>query len=343
MDVITRISTLPRVRLGHYPTPLEPLPRLTQALGGPPVWIKRDDALGPALGGNKTRELEFLFGEALQRRAQAVATFGGLQSNFARQMCAAAQATGLEPHCFYFAPRPARLEGNLLLAQIMGARLHFIPFGGGEAGGLTLEQAIQLVRWIARLTPGLWGQRTYFMPVGGHTTVGCLGYVLAALELDEQLHEQGIQRATIVVAAGTGGTLAGLLAGLQLGNRPHRLIGIDVGKLWRGFPASIAALAAATCAMLDHPHRFTAAEAPIIERTYVGAGYAKPSPGGLDALRRLARHEGILLDPVYTCKAMAGMIDLIQRGAVPPDQPLVFWHTGGLPALWAYGKELAIG
>jgi 1-aminocyclopropane-1-carboxylate deaminase/D-cysteine desulfhydrase-like pyridoxal-dependent ACC family enzyme len=304
------------------------------------VWIKRDDAVGPALGGNKTRKLEFLFGEALQHGAQAVATFGGLQSNFARQMCAAARAAGLEPHCFYFAPRPARLEGNLLLAQVMGAHLHFIPIGGGDDGGLTLEDAVRLVRWVVRLTPRLWGKRTYFMPVGGHTAIGCLGYVLAALELDEQLRQNGMTRATIVVAAGTGGTLAGLLAGRCLANLQHQIIGIDVGKLWRGFPASIAALSSDICQKLGQPQHFTAADVPLIERTYVGAGYARPTPEGLDALRRLACEEGIVLDPVYTCKAMAGAIDLIRRGAVPPDQPVVFWHTGGVPGLWAYTKEL---
>jgi 1-aminocyclopropane-1-carboxylate deaminase/D-cysteine desulfhydrase-like pyridoxal-dependent ACC family enzyme len=336
------ISDLPRVRLGQFPTPLEPLPNLTQALGGPALWVKRDDAVGPALGGNKTRKLEFLLGEAAQRGAQAVATFGGLQSNFARQMAAGARAFGMEPHCFYFAPRPARLEGNLLLAQLMGAHLHFIPFGGGDGGmGMTVEQATQLVRWVVRLTPGLLGKRVYYMPVGGHTPAGCVGYVLAALEIHEQLRERNIERATIVVAAGTGGTLAGLLAGFRLWRVPHRLIGIDVGKLWRGFPASIAALASEICALLGQPHDIQPGDVPLIEGTYVGEGYARTTSESIEALRLAARHEGLLLDPVYTSKAMAGLISLSQKHTWKPNEPVVFWHTGGLPAVWAYRDALS--
>jgi 1-aminocyclopropane-1-carboxylate deaminase/D-cysteine desulfhydrase-like pyridoxal-dependent ACC family enzyme len=254
-------------------------------------------------------------------------------------MCAAARALGLEPHCFYFVPRPSRLEGNLLLAQLMGAHLHFIPFGGG--GGeptMTVEQATRLVRWIVRLTPACWAKRVYFMPVGGHSPVGCLGYVLAAIEIEEQLRERGIERATIVTASGTGGTLAGLLAGFHLLHSRHAVLGIDVGILWREFPASIAALASQTCALLGAPHRFSAEDVPIVERAYVGEGYARLRSEALDALRLVARQEGLLLDPVYTSKAMAGLIDLTRsgQGRWDRDQHVVFLHTGGGPALWAY-------
>jgi D-cysteine desulfhydrase len=339
MAFVFRLTDLPRVRLARFPTPLESLPRLSRAVGGPSLWAKRDDVAGPALGGNKTRKLEFLLGEALSRGATAAATFGGLQSNFARQMVAAARAHGLEPHCYYFAPRPARLEGNLLLAQLMCAQLHFVPFGGGEGGSLSLEQAIRLVRWIVRLSPALARHRVYYMPVGGHTAVGAIGYVLAALELHEQLRAHGIRRATVVVAAGTGGTLAGLLAGFRLWELEHRLVGIDVGKLWRGFPASIASLASAVCATLGQPHQFHSNEVALIEGRYVGEGYARPTPEGLDAIRRAAQTEGLLLDPVYTSKAMAGLIDQVRQGAWS-EGPVVFWHTGGLPALWAYSDQL---
>ncbi len=324
------------------------MPRLSRALdqiapsgSGPTVWVKRDDVVGPALGGNKTRELEFLFGEAQARSAQIVATFGGLQSNFARQMCAAARSLGMEAHCFYFVRRPPRLEGNLLLAQLMGARLHFIPFGGGGDATMTPEQATRLVRWVVRLTPACWGRRVYFMPVGGHTPIGCLGYVLAALEIEEQLRERSIERATLVTASGTGGTLAGLLAGFHLMRSRHALLGIDVGKLWRAFPASIAALASEVCALLGEPYHFRAEDAPIVERAYVGEGYARLTSESIAALRLVARQEGVLLDPVYTSKAMAGLIDLAGQGRWDRDQHVVFLHTGGGPALWAYdGKSL---
>ena len=353
MSFIFRLSDFPRVRLGHAnsaPTPLEPLPRLTQALGqrspagdGPTLWVKRDDVAGPALGGNKTRKLEFLFGEAQAQRAQVVATFGGLQSNFARQMCGGARALGLEPHCFYFTRPPAKLDGNLLLNKLMGAHLHFIPFGENTQGepNMTLEQATQMVRWVVRLTPSCWSKRVYFMPVGGHTAVGCLGYVLAALEIQEQLRERGVRRATIITAAGTGGTLAGLLAGFHLWGIEHSLLAIDVGKLWRAFPASIAALASEICALLGKPHEFRADDVPMIERTYVGEGYARPTPEALEAIRLTAQQEGLLLDPVYTSKAMAGLIDLIQQGRWGAGEHVVFLHTGGLPALWAYEEMLA--
>jgi D-cysteine desulfhydrase family pyridoxal phosphate-dependent enzyme len=339
MDLASRIAAFPRISLGAFPTPLEPLPRLTAALGGPTVWMKRDDAVGPALGGNKTRKLEFLFGEAQSKRAQIVATFGGLQSNFARQMVAAAVAQGLEPHCFYFARRPPRLEGNLLLKALMGARLHYIPFGSGGDASMTLEQTTRLVKWVVRLTPACWGKRIYFMPVGGHTPVGCLGYVLAAMELETQLRERGVERATIVTASGTGGTLAGLLAGFHLLKSQHQALGIDVGKLWRAFPESVAALASDICALLGEPHRFRADDVPLIERTYVGEAYARLTREGVEALRLVASTQGILLDPVYTSKAMAGLIALIRQGRWTRDQHVVFLHTGGAPALWAYDSR----
>ena len=341
MSFFSRLSSFPRVRLGQFPTPLEPMPRLTQALGGPTLWVKRDDSVGPAMGGNKTRKLEFLFGEAQSRRAQVVATFGGLQSNFARQMCAGARALGLEPHCFYFATRPSRLEGNLLLAGLLGARLHFIPFGAGADGSMTLEQATRLVQWVVRLTPSGWGKRVYFMPVGGHLAVGCLGYVLAAMEIEAQLSERGIEQATIVTAAGTGGTLAGLLAGSRLQQSKHSLLGIDVGKLWRGFPASIATLASEICVLLGEPRAFRPADVPLVEHTYVGEGYARVTPQALDALKLVARQEGLLLDPVYTSKAMAGLIDLARQGQWGQGEHIVFLHTGGMPALWAYETQIA--
>ncbi len=330
-----RLSAFPRVRLGQFPTPLEPMPRLTKALGGPTLWIKRDDAVGPAMGGNKTRKLEFLFGEAQAQGAQAVATFGGLQSNFARQMVSAANHLGLEPHCFYFVPKPKKLEGNLLLNQLMGAKLHFVPFGQSDEPSMTLEQAMRLVRWVVRLTPSLWSKRTYFMPVGGHTPHACLGYGLAAMEIEAQLKELGIEQAAVVTASGTGGTLAGLMAGFSVLGSRHTPLGIDVGKLWRGFPESIATRACEICALLGAENSFTAGDVPLIEEKYVGAAYAKPTPESAAAIQLVAHEEGIVLDPVYSSKAMAGLIDLIRNSYWTKSDHVVFLHTGGMPALWA--------
>jgi len=353
-ELKVRLASFPRLPLAEYPTPMELLPRLSQELGRP-VFVKRDDEIGPGLGGNKTRKLEYLLGEAQQRKARKVVTFGGLQSNHARITAAAAHQCGMEPHLFYFERRPARLTGNLLLNELLGARLHFVPLGAGSDGSMTLETTIRLVRWLAALQVG----PHYFIPVGGHTWRGCLGYASAALEIDEQARLLGIENAWLVTAAGSGGTLAGLMAGLALLGSPLRLLGIDVGKLWKGFPVSIAALATEICARLGQPNPFDASQVPIIENTYVGARYGAPSPQGLAAIKRLARLEGLLLDPVYTAKAFAGLLDLAEGGVdcgsaatlgsqrqprLGSDEPLIFLHTGGLPALFAFdGQEILHG
>jgi 1-aminocyclopropane-1-carboxylate deaminase/D-cysteine desulfhydrase-like pyridoxal-dependent ACC family enzyme len=296
------------------------------------IYLKRDDSIGPGWGGNKTRKLEYLMAEAQQLHARKIVTFGGLQSNHARITAAAARQCGMEPHLFYFEHRPARLVGNLWLNHLLGAKMHFFPFGGGGDGNMTLETTNRLVRLVAWLTVG----PHYFIPVGGHSWRGCLGYVRAAVEMDEQAHTMGIDNARLVVAAGSGGTLAGLMAGLKLIDSPLGLIGIDVGKLWKGFPISIAHLASELCARLGQPHTFTPDQTPMIEATYVGQGYAIPSEPCGAAVKRLARLEGILLDPVYTGKAFAGLLDLVERKELGRDEPIIFLHTGGLPALFAF-------
>ncbi len=327
-SLLARLESFPRHPLAVYPTPLEHLPRLS-AQEGREFYIKRDDEIGPGLGGNKTRKLEFLLADALGKKTRKIVTFGGLQSNHARITAAAAQKCGLEPHLFYFERRPERLAGNLLLNALLGARMHFIPMGGG--GGMTLEATIRLVRWVAWARVG----RHYFIPVGGHNTLGCLGYVRAALEIDRQARSLGIENAWLVVASGSGGTLAGLMAGLALIHSPIHPIGIDVGRLWKAFPASIARLAGELCARLGSPHPFQAEEVPLIEGRYVGPKYAVPTAECQDAIRCLARAEGIVLDPVYTGKAFAGLLDLVRRKALGEEEPVIFLHTGGAPALFA--------
>ncbi len=332
------LESFPRLPLAKYPTPLEPLARLSNVLGRP-IYIKRDDLPGPALGGNKVRKLEYLMAQAQAQGARAVVTFGGLQSNHARLTAAAARRCGMEPHLFYFEGRPSLLTGNLLINELLGAKMYFFPIGGGGDGRMTLETTNRLVRWLARLRLG----RHYFIPVGGHSWRGCLGYVRAALELDEQARALGIGDSWLVVAAGTGGTLAGLLAGLTLCGSSLRAVGIDVGKLWKGFPASIARLAGELCTRLGQPHHFSASEVPLIEATYVGQRYGVLSTEGNAAVRRLARLEGIMLDPIYTGKAFAGLLDLAERGQLGRDEPIIFLHTGGLPALFAHAEALAAG
>jgi len=330
-ELATKLAAFPRRPLAEYPTPLEHLPRLSKEMGRP-IYIKRDDDIGPGLGGNKTRKLEYLLAEAQAQRSRKVVTFGGLQSNHARITAAAARMCGMEPHLFYFERRPPRWVGNLLLNDLLGAKMYFIPFGGGHDGGMTLETTIRLVRLVAWAMVG----PHYFIPVGGHSWLGCLGYVRAALEIDEQARALGIENAHLVLAAGSGGTLAGLMAGLTLIGSSIQPLGIDVGKLWKGFPPSIARLAAEICARLGEPHHFAPGHVPLIEGTYVGRAYACPSEPGNAALKRLARTEGILLDPVYTAKAFAGLLDLVERKQLGRDEPVIFLHTGGIPALFAF-------
>ncbi len=328
--LISQLARFPRLPLAEYPTPLHFLPRLSQHLDRA-IYIKRDDEIGPGLGGNKTRKLEYLLAEAQQRGARKVATFGGLQSNHARLTAAAARRFGLEPHLFYFERRPAQLRGNLLLNQLFDAKMHFVPFGGGGAASMTIETTIRLVRWVAALRIG----PHYFIPVGGHSWRGGLGYVRAAIELDDQARTLGIDQAHLIMAAGSGGTLAGVIAGLKMIGSALRPLGIDVGRLWKGFPVSIAHLATELCARLNQPHTFTPDQVPLIEDTYVGSHYAAPTDQGLAAIHRLAQLEGILFDPVYTGKAFAGLLDLVERGQLGRDEPIIFLHTGGLPALYA--------
>ena len=336
-SLLTTLSSFPRIPLASYPTPFEHLPRLSKELKRE-IYIKRDDVIGPAMGGNKTRKLEYLLVDAQRRGAKKIVTFGGLQSNHARLTAAACAALGFESHLFYFAKKPAKYEGNLLFNDLVGSRMHFIPFGGSNTQDLTLETTIRLVKVIAAFQVGAH----YFIPVGGHNWLGCLGYVRAALEIDEQARTMRIENARIVLAAGTGGTLAGLLAGLALIDSPLKLLGIDIGKLWKGFPKSIAHLANEICDRLrrdDPPERlygFTSNDVPIIENRYVGQGYAIPDDSTMNAIRKLASLEGIVLDPIYTGKAFAGMLDLIARDEIAKDEPIIFLHTGGLPGLFAF-------
>ncbi len=335
-----RLDQFPRLPYGRTPTPLEPLLNLTRQLGGPQLWIKRDDSYGPGLGGNKGRKLEFLMAEAQQQGKRKVVTFGGLQSNHARMTAAACAALGMEAHLFFFGRRPSTLPGNLLLDTLFDARLHFIPFGGGGDSSLTLEQTNRLVRWLSTLVAG---PGAYFMPVGGHTVTGCLGYVAAAIELAAQVATLGLaaEQVVVVTAVGTGGTLAGLMAGLRLLGSPIQLVGIDIGKLWKAFPASIARLAGDLCAVLGESHTFQPSHVPMIAETYAGPGYSVMTEGTAVAIRTLAQSEGIILDPVYTGKAFAGLLDLIAKGHFSPDTHLIFLHTGGLPGLWAYEGAFA--
>ena len=292
--------------------------------------MKRDDLLGPALGGNKTRKLEYLMADAQRQGAKKVATFGGLQSNHARLTAAAASLLGMEAHLLYFEPRPKGLTGNLLLNELLGARMHFFPLTSKRPRPRSLEATIRLARLLARLRVG----PHYFIPVGGHTWLGALGYARAAVEIDEQAtgpRPRG--RRTSSWPPAPGDARRSSRGPAPLGSR-LRPLGIDVGKPVEGLPVLRRAARHRGCA------RTSASRTPFApptcrssKRTWVGEAYGRPSEAGNAALERLLRAEGILLDPVYTAKAFAGLLGETPHFA--PGEPVVFLHTGGLPALFA--------
>jgi 1-aminocyclopropane-1-carboxylate deaminase/D-cysteine desulfhydrase-like pyridoxal-dependent ACC family enzyme len=336
-----KLAKFPRLSYATYPTPLERCHNFMTVGNSPELWIKRDDGIGPALGGNKGRKLEYLIGEILAQGKSKVVTYGGLQSNHARMTAAACASHDLQAHLFFFHGRPSSLDGNLLVDHLCGAKLHFIPFGGNSSGAMTIETTNRLVRLVS--IP-LVGTDAYFMPVGGHSVTGCLGYVTAACELHKQILEKGLkpENVTLVTAAGTGSTLVGLIAGFILIESPIKVLGIDVGKLWRAFPASLARLASKICSTLDRPVDFEPENIPLIEGDYAGSHYGAITNQAMVAIRKFATSEGVLLDPVYTGKAFAGLMDLCAKGFFKPEDQVVFLHTGGAPGLWAKAYQSAL-
>ncbi|MDQ7007517.1 MAG: pyridoxal-phosphate dependent enzyme [Acidobacteriota bacterium] len=324
--LLAALDAHPRLDLGGTDSPFEPFP-LLEELSGRPAWIKRDDTLGPAPGGNKTRKLEYLLAEARRRGARRVATFGALTSNHTRLTAVLAREVGLEAHLFFFDHRPAELTGSLALAAEAGAQLHFFPAFRSLRGKTRLETASRMAHALCLARLG----RHYFIPVGGHGWRGALGYVRAAVELHRQARAAGLGPARVGLATGTGGTLAGLMAGLALLDSPLQPLGIDVGGLWRRFRPSIARLAGEVCRRLGSARPFPPESVPLVEERYVGPGYGSPLPLAADPGARAAA-AGLHLDPVYTAKALAGLADLVRRGAVEGAGALIFLHTGGLPS-----------
>ena len=318
----------PRVVLAHLPTPVEPLDRLAAELGKSPgtLWVKRDDLTPLGGGGNKVRKLEYLCADALEQGCDTLVTGGGVQSNHVRVTAAAANRLGLACTIVVAGQRPEVPTGNVVLDELLGPEI--VWFGGeGHLAYQAIEDAI--LAQAARLEAE--GRRPYAMPIGGASTVGALGYVNAAAELREQVPEL----AAVVVADGSGGTHAGLAAGLG----DHRFVlGVDVGArddLATAVPARAAA--AAALAGLPEPagaEGFASADGPV-DYERAGPRYGVPTEEVREALHLAARLEGLLLDPVYTGKAMAGLLAACRSGRFAPSDQIVFLHTGGLPALLA--------
>jgi L-cysteate sulfo-lyase len=306
--------------------------RLSRRLAGPHLWIKRDDLSGLAFGGNKTRKLEFLMAEALANRCDAVITAGAAQSNHCRQTAAAAAALGLSCHLALGGSPPGASNGNLLLDQLLGAKIHWCGNRRKGEGLKELEKDL-----TSR------GVRTYVIPYGGSNLLGAAGFAAAMVELDSQLKQSGIRADAIVFASSSGGTHAGLMAGKSSTESEVRLLGIRIDKDEPGedsFESQIASLANQLAERLDLHDRFAPADI-VLDSNYTGAGYGIVGDLEREAIRLMAETEGILLDPVYTGRAFGALLDLIGRHEVGPDEHVVFWHTGGAPALFSYAESLA--
>ena len=330
------LSRFPRLRFAHLPTPLEPMDNLTKALGGPRLWIKRDDCTGLSTGGNKTRKLEFLMAEAVAQGADTVITQGATQSNHARQTAAIAAKLGMTCHILLEnrtgSDHPDYVfNGNVLLDRLHGATVSKRP--GGADMNAEMETLAERLRGE--------GRRPYIIPGGGSNPVGALGYVNAALELLSQALERGLRIGCLVHATGSAGTQAGLVTGLAALNAAIPVLGIGVRAPREQQEANVFRLAGETAEHLGLPG-VVEREAVVANCDYVGAGYGIPTPGMIDAVKTLARTEAILLDPVYSGKGMAGLIDLIGKGHFAKDANVVFLHTGGSAGLFGYADAFGL-
>ncbi len=327
------LDQIPRAHFCHLPTPLEPLPRLSAHLGGPDIYVKRDDATGLALGGNKARKLEFLIADALAADADTLITMGAPQSNHCRQTAAAAARYGLACHVVLvdrvtFPDRNLYLgSGNMLLDHMAGAQVHIVP---GDS-----DQEAEFA-WVAEEVRAS-GHRPYIVPIGGSNALGTLGYVVAGHELTDQAAAAGIAVDAVFVTAGSGATQAGLMVGL---GDAVPVVGICIGDPPSVLKPEIARLATEAAELIGVPRTYTDADVDLRD-SYIGPAYGQPTEGMVEALRLCASLEGLILDPVYTGKAMAGLIDLIRGGAYGKGQSVVFMHTGGTPSLFVYHETFA--
>ena len=325
-----RIAALPRICCAHLPTPLEPMPRLSEELGGPRLWIKRDDCTGLATGGNKARKLEFLIGDALEQGADSVITQGAVQSNHCRQTAAVAARHGLSCHLLFEKRVPTEdidyaNSGNVLLDHILGASTRDFP--ANTDMNAEMDRLADSLRDL--------GRRPYIIPGGGSNAVGATGYANAALELLEQCDDKGLKLGYIVHGTGSAGTQAGLITGVHGAGSTVPILGIGVRAPREQQEKSVYDLACKTAAHL-HVSTTLPREKVVADCSYVGDGYGLPTDSMLEALTLLAKLEGVLLDPVYSGKGMAGLIGKIRAGFFDSSTDVVFVHTGGAAALFGY-------
>ena len=329
-----KLSEFPRVPLAHLPTPLEHLPRLSDALGGPQIYVKRDDCTGLATGGNKTRKLEYSMGEALQNGADTIITVGAVQSNHVRQTAASACKLGLKCEVLleHRVADPSELyrnSGNVLLDRIFGANLR------EHAKGTDFDAAMAAVAQEVKAAGGT----PYIIPGGASNPVGALGYVGCGLELLRQFGDQSLKVDHLVTATGSAGTHAGLAVGIRGGGSNLPILGIGVNAPQDVQEERVYKLACETADLVGAPGVVSRGDI-IADCNYIGSGYGVPTDSMNEAVLMLARFEGLLFDPVYSGKALAGMIDYIRQGRFSTSDTIVFLHTGGAAGLFAYADTL---
>lgn len=327
------LAALPRARLATLPTPLEEAPGLSAALGGPRILVKREDLTGFALGGSKVRKLEMILGDALAQQADTLVVSGDLQSNLSRLVAAAAASLGLRAVLVLGgeADESRKAQGNLLLDALAGAEIRYFTGDFREGHERSLAVAEELRRA---------GRVPYVVPLGGSGPLGASGYLEAARELREQLAVAGVEAASLIVPVGSCGTMAGLLLGVKVLALRLRVVGMSVSRPEPYVRERVAALVSETAALLGIGVEVPADEV-IVHDEWIGPGFGILGDEARDALRFAAARGGLYLDPVYNAKAFAGLRALVRRGSLGPRDTVVFVHTGGVPALFAYAEELA--
>jgi D-cysteine desulfhydrase family pyridoxal phosphate-dependent enzyme len=314
------MMAVPRIHFAHLPTGVEELPRLTQYLNGPKILVKRDDQTGLAFGGNKTRKLEFLVAEALEQGTKMLITGGALQSNHCRQTAAAAARFGLECTLVLNGEMPDQLSANLLLDQIFGAEI--VTIQDRSLRDKTLQETYD--KAVAA------GRKPYLVTYGGSSPTGALGYAYAMKEFVEQ----NVHADWIVFGTSSGGTHAGLALGQRVFGYEGKVLGISIDEPEDWLKSRVSALASDASEKIGERIEFTR-EDILANEEYCRAGYGVLTDAEREAVKLFAKYEGLLLDPVYTGRAAAGMIDLIRKGFFKKDETVLFWHTGGQPALFA--------
>ena len=321
------MKTIPRLNFAHLPTPIEDLPRLTQALGGPRILVKRDDQTGLAFGGNKTRKLEFLVAEAQEQGATMLISAGAIQSNHCRQTVAAAARFGFDCTLVLTGEKPKQASANFLLDQLFGAEIVTVEDRKDRDRILqeTFDKAVAA------------GKRPYLVPYGGSSPTGAMGYTFAM----EEFMNQNRKVDWIVFGTSSGGTHAGLVLGQRVFGFKGMVLGISIDEPEAQIKAHVSELATQASEKLSEQIQFTSDDV-LVNENYCQAGYGVFGEGEREAIKLFASTEGLLLDPVYTGRAAAGMIDLIRKGFFKKDETILFWHTGGQPALFAdkYSQDI---